>query len=107
MQAPRFDQSREIFAPRFDCAPKGRRRPRAPPQLLRAVGILYTALRRRPTKPSPKSAEPNKVSDAGSGTGAILESVLHWTPLAPAVSTTSSVREYGVPVVPAPVVLAA
>src|SRR5882724_9316300 len=99
-------QSRK-WAPRFDCAPKERRRPKAPPQLVGSVGYYYATLRGRPHQPSPTSAEPNRMSDAGSGTGAILESVLHWTPSAPAVSTRCSVREYGVPAVPAPVILVA
>src|ERR1700730_2869787 len=105
MQASRFDHSREKWAPRFDCAPKERRRPKAPLQLVGSLGYFYATLRGRPHQPSPTSAEPNKMSDAGSGTGAILESVLHLAPPAPAVSTRSSVSEYGVAAVPAPVVL--
>ena len=57
---------------------KKKRRPKAPPQNL-GVGIFYDAVRRRrPSQPSPTSAEPSKVSDAGSGTfgGAVFASPL-------------------------------
>src|ERR1700730_13126435 len=109
MQASRFDCSRENgHHASIAHQKKGgaqRRRPKAPLQLVGSLGYFYATLRGRPHQPSPTSAEPNKMSDAGSGTGAILESVLHLAPPAPAVSTRSSVSEYGVAAVPAPVVL--
>ena len=63
MQACRFDRRPEITQPLtkgIKAPPKGG----APPPQCR---MFYVTLRRRPNKPSPRSAEPNKVSDAGSG----------------------------------------
>ena len=68
---------------------KKKRRPKAPPQNL-GVGIFYDAVRRRrPSQPSPTSAEPSKVSDAGSGTfgGAVFASPLE----TPAVTEPAAV----------------
>ena len=43
----------------------------------RSIGFLYTALRRRrPSQPSPTSAEPSSVSEAGSGTTVCVSAIV-------------------------------